>query len=88
MLKIYPSECRQRGLTYRAPLKVVIQIFVNGIRIESCECLAGEVSFSISVVCLLNYEYFLCINYFYKFLEVVYIVTRRLHDFRNVVFIK
>ncbi|VDM49524.1 unnamed protein product [Toxocara canis] len=30
-MKIYPSECRQRGTTYRAPLKASIEIRSNGV---------------------------------------------------------
>uniref|UniRef100_A0A915C6V3 DNA-directed RNA polymerase subunit beta n=3 Tax=Parascaris TaxID=6254 RepID=A0A915C6V3_PARUN len=42
-MKIYPSECRQRGLTYRAPLKASIEIRINGVRAECCEVILGEV---------------------------------------------
>lgn len=42
-MKIYPSECRQRGLTYRAPLRVNINLKVNGQLIDSIEHLIGEV---------------------------------------------
>ncbi|KHN78016.1 DNA-directed RNA polymerase I subunit RPA2 [Toxocara canis] len=42
-MKIYPSECRQRGTTYRAPLKASIEIRNNGVRTECCECVLGEV---------------------------------------------
>ncbi|VDN38107.1 unnamed protein product [Gongylonema pulchrum] len=42
-LKLFPSECRQRGLTYRGPLKVGIEIRMNGIRTDLCEVIVGEV---------------------------------------------
>lgn len=42
-LKIYPSECRQRGLTYKAPLRVNINLKVNGRLIDTIEHFIGEV---------------------------------------------
>ncbi|MCP9260235.1 DNA-directed RNA polymerase subunit beta [Dirofilaria immitis] len=42
-LKLFPSECRQRGLTYRGPLKVGVEIRLNGARIDCCEMVIGEV---------------------------------------------
>ncbi|MFH4973590.1 hypothetical protein AB6A40_000299 [Gnathostoma spinigerum] len=41
--KVYPAECRQRALTYKAPLKVSVDIRVNSIRLDFCECIIGEV---------------------------------------------
>uniref|UniRef100_A0A915PND6 DNA-directed RNA polymerase subunit beta n=1 Tax=Setaria digitata TaxID=48799 RepID=A0A915PND6_9BILA len=42
-LKLFPSECRQRGLTYRGPLKVGLEIRLNGSRTDVCEAVIGEV---------------------------------------------
>ncbi|KAK6107321.1 RNA polymerase Rpb2 domain 6 family protein [Brugia pahangi] len=42
-LKLFPSECRQRGLTYRGPLKVSVEIRLNGVKMDFCEVIVGEV---------------------------------------------
>uniref|UniRef100_A0A1I7VF12 DNA-directed RNA polymerase subunit beta n=1 Tax=Loa loa TaxID=7209 RepID=A0A1I7VF12_LOALO len=42
-LKLFPSECRQRGLTYRGPLKVNVEICLNGAKMDFCEVIVGEV---------------------------------------------
>ena len=38
-----PSECRQRGLTYRAPLSVRLSVKQNGIKVYDLNFEAGEV---------------------------------------------
>lgn len=40
---LYPSECRQRGITYRAPLHVNIDLQVDGRKIDNVELILGEI---------------------------------------------
>ncbi|GMR53854.1 hypothetical protein PMAYCL1PPCAC_24049, partial [Pristionchus mayeri] len=42
-LNLLPSECRQRGLTYRGNLKANIEVRVNGTRMDSIETIIGQV---------------------------------------------
>lgn len=56
-LKLFPSECRQRGLTYRGPLKVGVEIRLNGVKTDFCEVVVGE-------VCLLSFFKYI-IHFFY-----------------------
>ncbi|WKX89302.1 hypothetical protein Q1695_008726 [Nippostrongylus brasiliensis] len=54
-LRILPSECRQRGLTYAGNLRVGIEIKVNGQRIDVLETVIGRVPVMLrSTVCHLN----------------------------------
>ncbi|VDN03092.1 unnamed protein product [Thelazia callipaeda] len=43
VIKIFPAECRQRGLTYRGALKVGIEIWINGTKMDFCELIIGKV---------------------------------------------
>uniref|UniRef100_A0A183CS68 DNA-directed RNA polymerase n=1 Tax=Globodera pallida TaxID=36090 RepID=A0A183CS68_GLOPA len=40
---VFPAECRQRGITYRAPLWVNINLTVNGRCIDNVEVLLAEI---------------------------------------------
>uniref|UniRef100_A0AC35G0Z6 DNA-directed RNA polymerase subunit beta n=1 Tax=Panagrolaimus sp. PS1159 TaxID=55785 RepID=A0AC35G0Z6_9BILA len=42
-IPIFPAECRQRGLTYRAPLSVRLGVFMNGVKAYDLNFEAGEV---------------------------------------------
>lgn len=39
---MYPAECRQRGLTYRAPLKASISISINGRTMDLVDSIIGD----------------------------------------------
>uniref|UniRef100_A0A7I4XVI5 DNA-directed RNA polymerase subunit beta n=1 Tax=Haemonchus contortus TaxID=6289 RepID=A0A7I4XVI5_HAECO len=54
-LRILPSECRQRGLTYAGNLRVGLEIKVNGQRIDVLETVIGRVPVMLrSTVCHLS----------------------------------
>ncbi|VDP12432.1 unnamed protein product [Heligmosomoides polygyrus] len=54
-LRILPSECRQRGLTYAGNLRVGIEIKVNGQRIDVLETVIGRVPIMLrSTLCHLS----------------------------------
>lgn len=40
---MYPSECRQRGLTYSGALKISVTVKVNGIELQELNVEAGTV---------------------------------------------
>uniref|UniRef100_A0A914LL34 DNA-directed RNA polymerase n=1 Tax=Meloidogyne incognita TaxID=6306 RepID=A0A914LL34_MELIC len=40
---IYPAECRQRRLTYRAPLNVCIDLQLNGRKIDTVDLILAEI---------------------------------------------
>ncbi|KAK6731419.1 hypothetical protein RB195_007719 [Necator americanus] len=42
-LRVLPSECRQRGITYAGNLKVGIEVKVNGRRVDIVETILGRV---------------------------------------------
>uniref|UniRef100_A0A914CW68 DNA-directed RNA polymerase n=1 Tax=Acrobeloides nanus TaxID=290746 RepID=A0A914CW68_9BILA len=41
-VRVYPAECRQRGLTYRAPLKASISISINGRTMDLVDSIIGD----------------------------------------------
>ncbi|TKR92764.1 hypothetical protein L596_007349 [Steinernema carpocapsae] len=41
--KIYPSECRQRQMTYAAPLRASVSLTINGRRRDLIDCVLGQV---------------------------------------------
>ena len=43
VVKLYPSECRQRGLTYAGVMKVGVRIAVNGMEMQELNVEAGRV---------------------------------------------
>lgn len=52
---VYPSECRQRGLTYRGPLTVELAVKVNGANMGHFATLLGHMPIMLqSKLCHLN----------------------------------